>query len=134
MKHDPGLDAVIKAKHLNVRKACRVRGRGKRVYCNCRFLVNMDGHEERCSAGNNIPSSPPDVKMNEASIPAGKDKHHDYEQYLRGGHDEVADEQEGMIFTKYGLPHVMVPTITIPEGMIANLSLCQQVTGEVQGG
>jgi hypothetical protein len=45
-EHDPELDAVIKAKHLNVRKACRAWRRGKCVCYECGFLVNKDGHEQ----------------------------------------------------------------------------------------
>jgi hypothetical protein len=58
-EHHLELDAVIKAKHLNIWKACRAWGRGKRVCYNCGFLVNKDGHEEQCSAANNTQSSPP---------------------------------------------------------------------------
>jgi hypothetical protein len=54
MKHDPEFDAVIKAKYLNIRKACRAWGRGKRVCYNCRFVVNIDRHGELCSTVNNI--------------------------------------------------------------------------------
>jgi hypothetical protein len=45
-EHDPELDAFIKAKNLNIRKACRAWGRGKHVCYDCGFLVNKDGHEE----------------------------------------------------------------------------------------
>jgi hypothetical protein len=72
--------------------------------------------------------------MDEVPVPTGKDRYHDYEQYLREGHDKVAEEQTGMIFTEHQLPDILVTTITIPEGMIVNISVCQQVTGEVQGG
>jgi hypothetical protein len=34
------------------------------------------------------------------------------------------------IYTKYESPDVLVPTIAIPEGVIVNLSLYQQVAGE----
>jgi hypothetical protein len=54
MEHDLEQDAVIKAKHLNIRKACRALGRGKHVCYDCRFLVNKDGHEEQYSVANNI--------------------------------------------------------------------------------
>jgi hypothetical protein len=133
MEYDPELDAVIKVKHLNVRKACRAWGRGKRVYYDCGFLVNKDGHEERCSAANNIRSSPPDVKENEVPAPAGEDRHHQYEQYLKGGYDEVTEGQEETLYTAHELPDVLVPTIAIPDGLTVNLSLYQQVAGEVQG-
>jgi hypothetical protein len=46
MEHDPELDAVIRAKYLNIRKACRAWRRGKRVYYDCGFVVNKEGHEE----------------------------------------------------------------------------------------
>jgi hypothetical protein len=72
--------------------------------------------------------------MHEAPIPAGKDRHYDYEQYLRGGHDEVAKEEVGTILMDDKLPDVLVPTIAITEGVTVNLSVCQQVTREVQGG
>jgi hypothetical protein len=131
MMHDPELDAVIRAKHLNVRKACRAWGKGKRVCYDCGFLVNLDGHEERCSVANQTRSSPPDIRMDEAPVPAGEDRHHHYEQYLRGGHDEEAEEREKTISTE--LPDVLVPAIAIPEGITVNLSLSQQVIGDTQG-
>jgi hypothetical protein len=34
---------------MNPQKACRALQKGKRVCNVCRFLVNKDGHEERCS-------------------------------------------------------------------------------------
>jgi ribosomal protein L32 len=117
MEHDPELDAVIKAKHLNVQKACRAWGRGKRVCYDCGFLVNKDGHEERCSTANNIRSSPPDVKENEVPAPAGEDRHHHYEQYLKGGYDEVTEGQEETLYTAHELPDVLVTTIAIPDGL-----------------
>jgi hypothetical protein len=46
MKHDPELDAIIRAKYLNVRKACKAWGNGKCVCYDCGFLVNLDGHDE----------------------------------------------------------------------------------------
>jgi hypothetical protein len=46
MKHNLELHAIIKAKYLNVWKACRAWGRGKHNCYDCGFLVNMDGHEE----------------------------------------------------------------------------------------
>jgi hypothetical protein len=125
-EYDPELDAVIKAKHLNIRKACRAWGRGKRVCYDCGFLVNKDGYEERCSTANNIWSSPPDVKENEVPTPAGKDRHHHYEQYLKGGYKE-------MLYTTQELPAVLVPTTAIPDSLTVNLSLYQQVAGEAQG-
>jgi hypothetical protein len=134
MKHDPDPDAVIKAKHLNVRKACRNCGRGKCICYDWGFLVNIDGHEERFSPANNIRSSLPDVKIHEAPVHAGEDRHYDNEQYIREGQDAVPEGQAGMIVTEHQLPDVLVPTITIPEGMTVNTSVCQQVTREVQGG
>jgi hypothetical protein len=133
MEHDLELDAVIKAKYLNVRKACRAWGRGKHVCYDCRVLVNKDGHEERCSAANNIRSSPPDVKGNEAPIPTGEDRHYHYEQYLKGGYDEATEGREETIYTEHELPEVLVQAIAIPEGLTVNLSLYQQVAGEAQG-
>jgi hypothetical protein len=124
-EHDPELDAVIKAKHLNVWKACRAWGRGKCICYNCGFLVNKDSHEEQCSMANNVQSSPPDVKENKVPAPTGEDRHH-YEQYLRGGYNE-------MLYTAQELPAVLVPTTMIPDGLIINLSLYQQAAGEVQG-
>jgi hypothetical protein len=123
MEHDPELDAVIKAKHLNIRKACRAWGRGKCVCYDYGFLVNKDGHEERCSAANNIRSSPPDVKENEVPDPAGEDRHHHYEQYLKGGYEET-------LYTAQELPAVLVPTTAIPDSLTVDLSLYQQVAGE----
>ncbi|KAI5799614.1 hypothetical protein FPQ18DRAFT_417561 [Pyronema domesticum] len=46
--HDPELDWVIRHQKMNPQKACRAWQRGKRVCKVCRFLVNKDGHEERC--------------------------------------------------------------------------------------
>jgi hypothetical protein len=125
-EHDPELDAVIRAKHLNVRKACRAWGRGKRLCYDCGFLVNKEGHEERCSAANNIRSSPPDVKENEVPAPAGEDRPHHYEHYLTGDYEE-------MLYTTQELPAVLVPATTIPDGLTINLSLYQQAAGEAQG-
>jgi hypothetical protein len=130
MKHDLELDAIIRAKHLNVRKACRAWGKGKRVCYDCGFLVNLDGHEGRCSTANQTRSSPPDVRMDKAPVPAGEDRHHHYEQYLRGGHEEEAEKRERTISTE--LPDVLVPAIAITEGITVNLSLSQQVTGDTQ--
>jgi hypothetical protein len=118
---------------LNIRKACRAWGRGKRVCYDCGFLVNKDSHEERCSAANNLRSSRPDDRGNEASVPAGEDRHHHYEQYLKGGYDEVTEGRGETIYTEYELPDVLVPTIAIPEGLTVNLSLYQPVAGEAQG-
>jgi hypothetical protein len=132
-EHDPELDAVIKAKNLNIRKACRAWGRGKHVCYDCGFLVNKDGHEERCSTANNRRSSRPDDRGNEASVPAGKDRHYHYEQYLKGGYDEATEGRGETIYTEHELPDVLVPTIAIPEGLMVNLSLYQQVAGEAQG-
>jgi hypothetical protein len=132
-EHDPELDAVIKAKHLNIRKACRAWGRGKRVCYDCGFLVNKDGHEERCGATNNTRSSPPDVRGNEAPAPTGEDRYHHYEQYLKGGYEEATEGQGETVYTEHELPDVLVPTIAIAEGLTVNLSLYQQVAGEAQG-
>jgi hypothetical protein len=122
-----------RAKHLNIRKACRAWGRGKRVCYDCGFLVNKDGHEEQCSAANNIRSSPPDVRANEAPAPAGEDRHHQYEQYLKEGYEEVTEGRGETIYTEHELPDVLVPTIAILEGLTVNLSLYQQLAGEAQG-
>jgi hypothetical protein len=46
--HDPELDWVIRHQKMNPQKACRAWQKGKRVCNVCRFLVNKDGHEERC--------------------------------------------------------------------------------------
>jgi hypothetical protein len=46
--HDPELDWVIRHQKMDARKACRAWQKGKRVCNVCRFLVNKDGHEERC--------------------------------------------------------------------------------------
>jgi hypothetical protein len=89
-------------------------------------LVNKDGHEEWYSVANNIQSSPPDVKENEVPAPASEDRHHHYEYYLTGGYEE-------MLYTVQELPAILVPTTTIPDGLTINLSLYQQVAGEVQG-
>jgi hypothetical protein len=69
--------------------------------------------------------------MDKAPVPASKDRHHHYEQYLRGGHDEEAEEWEKTISTE--LLHMLVPDIAIPEGVTVNLSLSQQVIGDTQG-
>jgi hypothetical protein len=45
----------------------------------------------------------------------------------------VTERQEETIYTEYKLPDVLVPTIAIPEGLTINLSLYQQLAGEVQG-
>jgi hypothetical protein len=132
-EHDPELDAVIKAKHLNIRKACRAWGRGKCVCDDCGFLVNKDGYEERRSAANNIRSSPPDVRANEAPAPAGEDRYHHYTQYLKGGYEEVTEGRGETIYTEHELPDILVPTIAIPEGLTVNLSLYQQLAGEALG-
>jgi ribosomal protein L32 len=128
LSHNIGCD--IKAKHLNIQKACRAWGRGKRVCYDCGFLVNKDGHEEWCSAANNTRSSPPDVRGNEAPAPTGEDRHHHYEQYLKGGYEEVTERWGETIYTEHELPDVLVPTIAIPEGLTVNLSLYQQAAGE----
>jgi hypothetical protein len=125
MKHNLELDTVIKAKYLNIQKAYRAWGRGKHICYDCGFRVNMDGHKESYSAANNIRSSPSDSEMNRVPVPASEDRHHDYEEYLRMGHDEVAEGQEGMIFNKHKSPDILVPTIPIPEGVTVNLSLSQ---------
>jgi hypothetical protein len=46
--HPFELAEVIRNRHLNPRKACQDWRRGKRVCHRCRFLVNMDNHENRC--------------------------------------------------------------------------------------
>jgi hypothetical protein len=46
--HDPELDWVIWHQNMNAQKACRAWQKGKRVCNMYRFLVNKDGHEERC--------------------------------------------------------------------------------------
>jgi hypothetical protein len=38
-----------------------------------------------------------------------------------------------MLYTAQELPAVLVPTTTIPDGLIINVSLYQQVAGETQG-
>jgi hypothetical protein len=81
----------------------------------------------------NIRSSPPDVKENEVPAPAGEDRHHQYEQYLKGGYDEVTEGWEETLYTAHELPDVLVPTIAILHGLTVNLSLYQQVAGEAQG-
>jgi hypothetical protein len=118
---------------LNIRNACRAWGRGKRLCDDSRFLVNKDDHEERCSTANNTRSSPPDVRGNAAPAPAGEDRHHHYEQYLKGDYEEATEGQGETIYTEHELPDVLVPTIAIPEGLTVNLSLYQQVAGEAQG-
>jgi hypothetical protein len=128
MKHDPALDAVIRVKPLNVRKACKAWGKGKRVCYDCGFLVNLEGHQERYSIANQTRSCPPDVRMDEAPVTAGEDRHHHYEQYLIRGHNEEAKEQEKTISTE--LPDVLVPAIAILECVTINLCLSQQVTGD----
>jgi hypothetical protein len=101
MKHDPELDAIIRAKHLNVWKAYKAWGWGKCICHDCGCLVNMDSHEERYSVANNIRSSPPDVKMNEVPVTASEDRHQDYEQYKGEGHDGVPKGQAGAAFTEH---------------------------------
>jgi hypothetical protein len=125
-EHDPELDAVIKAKQLNVRRACRAWRRGKRVCYDCGFLVNKEGHGERCSAANNIRSALPEIKGNEVPAPAGEDRHPHYEDYLTGGFEEV-------LYNTQELPAVLVPTTPIPDGLTINLSLYQQAAEEAQG-
>jgi hypothetical protein len=66
-------------------------------------------------------------------VTTGEDRHHQYEQYLKGGYDEVTEEWEETLYTAHELPDVLVPTIAIPDGLTVNLSLYQQVAGEVQG-
>jgi hypothetical protein len=122
-EHDLELDTVIKAKYLNIQKACRAWGSGKHVCYDCRFLVNKDGHEERCSMANNIQSSPPDVKENEVPAYASEDRHYHYEYYLTGGYEE-------MLYTAQELPAVLVLTSASLDGLTINLSLYQQVAGE----
>jgi hypothetical protein len=46
MKHDPELDAIIRAKHLNIQKAYKAWGKGKYVCYNSGFLVNLDRYKE----------------------------------------------------------------------------------------
>jgi hypothetical protein len=48
--HPFELAVVIRNRHLNPRKACADWYKGKRVYPHCRYLVNMDGHENQCGA------------------------------------------------------------------------------------
>jgi hypothetical protein len=46
--HPFELAEVIRNRHLNPRRACAAWRKGKRVCPRCRFLVNMEGHENRC--------------------------------------------------------------------------------------
>jgi hypothetical protein len=46
--HPFELAEVIRNRHLNPRRACAAWRKGKRVCPRCRFLVNMNGHEDRC--------------------------------------------------------------------------------------
>jgi hypothetical protein len=46
--HPFELAEVIRNRHLNPRKACQDWRRGKRVCHRCRFLVNIENHEDRC--------------------------------------------------------------------------------------
>jgi len=46
--HPFELAEVIRNRHLNPRKACADWQKGKRVCPDCRFLVNMEDHHQRC--------------------------------------------------------------------------------------
>jgi len=48
--HPFELAEVIRNKHLDPRKACADWYRGKRVCPHCEFLVNLEGHQDRCGA------------------------------------------------------------------------------------
>jgi hypothetical protein len=56
--HHPDLDRAIRTKHLNPNVACRAWSRGKRVCHECGYVVNLDGHQERCSERPSAPSPP----------------------------------------------------------------------------
>jgi hypothetical protein len=56
--HHPDLDRAIRTKHLNPKVACRAWSRGKRVCHDCGYVVNLDGHQERCSERTSAPSPP----------------------------------------------------------------------------
>jgi hypothetical protein len=61
--------------------------------------------------------------MKEAPIHSGEDRHCDYEQYNREDHDVVPPGQDGAVFMGYQLPDMLVPTITILEGVAVNISI-----------
>ena len=46
--HPYKLAEVIRIRHLSPRKACADWQKGKRVCPDCRFLVNLDNHSQRC--------------------------------------------------------------------------------------
>jgi len=46
--HPFELAEVIRNRHLNPHKACEDWKKGKRVCSDCRFLVNMEDHHQRC--------------------------------------------------------------------------------------
>jgi hypothetical protein len=70
--HHPDLDAAIANKHLNSKAACKAWQKGKRVCPNCEYIVNMDGHQYRCS--NPLPSMTPDLPNASTLAEDGSDK------------------------------------------------------------
>jgi hypothetical protein len=87
--HPAALANVIRAKHLNPRKACADWNRGKRVCRVCGYLVRLEGHEERCGAN---ASPPAEVKTEEEENEAPPAAHENEDpENLAIGNDQAPD-------------------------------------------
>jgi ribosomal protein L32 len=129
--HHPELDAVIQAKRLNIRKACRAWQLGNRVCHDCGFLVNMEGHEARCDASRPAHSSPLDAQTTNTSAPAGEgNRNNDNGGNLPNDTEQASGDPGETTDIRHRLPVLLVPGLKGAEGVTVNLSVYQQATEE----
>ena len=129
--HDPELEAVIRKKHLDVRKACRAWQRGKRVCYDCGFLVNMDGHEARCGAtGPARSSTTPAPTPDEPTPVPEKDQQHPNGEQPPTAPELASETSSETLMEKRYVPVYLMSPNRDPERLAINLSFYGPPTGK----
>jgi hypothetical protein len=129
--YHPELDAVIQAKHLNIRKACQAWQWGKRVCYDCRFLINMEGHGARCDASRPVHSSPSDAQITNTSAPTSEgDCNDDKGGNLPNDTEQASGDPGETTSGRHRVPVLLVLGLRGAEGVAVNLSFYQQATEE----